>query len=167
MTPQGAAPSCSRSCVHAQHHPDTTARPDKLPNGLEEELIDLHAVEAEFQDVEGLRDALTIIRRSPEWPQPRAVNAVAELIHQIHDAVSRVRFALDGHPEPYDERHPAVLSMSRLNAEAVAALPNDERSWLADECRRVLSIVTGSHCGEDEADDECERTTQTEELRSC
>ncbi len=149
LTQHGKGP-CSqfRSCVHAEHH-RTTARPDKLRNGLEEELIDLHAVEAELMDVEGLRDALTIIRRSPEWPKPRAVNAVTVLIDQIHDAVGRTRFAIDGHPEPYDERHPAALSMSRLNAEAIAALPDDERNWLAEECKRVLSLAErAEHSGE-------------------
>jgi hypothetical protein len=125
--------------------PKPATQSERLRNGLEEELIDLHAVDAELQEVEGLRDALTIVRRSPEWPQPRAINAVAVLINQVHDAVSRTRFAMDGHPEPCDERHPAVLSISRLNGEAIAALPDDERKWLVEECTRVLSCVAGSH----------------------
>jgi hypothetical protein len=71
---------------------DTTL--DKLRNGLEPEP-DIYAVEAELITLEGLRDALSIVRRSSDWPHRCAINAATALIDAIHEQVDRVRAALE------------------------------------------------------------------------
>jgi hypothetical protein len=79
-----------------------TATDDRLSNGLEQELIDLQAVEADFIDVEGLAIALRIVEAHQRGSvlsglsEGEAGHAVSALVDALHAAVRRVRHGLDG-----------------------------------------------------------------------